>query len=102
MICVTVCMSVANRFLVKGIIIHAAGYNHLDVVEYLLERGADVNAKDKGGLIPLHNASSFGVRICQYITYICVYYLSLRNYCNIDSVVMVYMNIETVSFKYSM
>ena len=38
-----------------------AGYNHLDVVEYLLEHGADVNAKDKGGLIPLHNASSFGV-----------------------------------------
>ena len=39
----------------------AAGYNHLDVVEYLLESGADVNAKDKGGLIPLHNASSYGV-----------------------------------------
>lgn len=38
-----------------------AGYNHLDVVEYLLEHNADVNAKDKGGLIPLHNASSFGV-----------------------------------------
>lgn len=38
-----------------------AGYNHLDVVEYLLENRADVNAKDKGGLIPLHNASSFGV-----------------------------------------
>lgn len=28
----------------------------------MLEQGADVNAKDKGGLIPLHNASSFGVR----------------------------------------
>ena len=39
-----------------------AGYNHLDVVEYLLENGADVNARDKGGLIPLHNASSYGVR----------------------------------------
>ena len=38
-----------------------AGYNHLDVVEYLLENGADVNARDKGGLIPLHNASSYGV-----------------------------------------
>jgi tankyrase len=38
----------------------AAGYNHLDVVEYLLENGADVNARDKGGLIPLHNASSYG------------------------------------------
>ena len=40
---------------------NAAGYNHLDVVEYLLESAADVNARDKGGLIPLHNASSYGV-----------------------------------------
>jgi tankyrase len=40
----------------------AAGYNQVEVAEYLLEHGADVNAKDKGGLIPLHNASSYGVR----------------------------------------
>ena len=32
----------------------------LQVAEYLLEHGADVNADDKGGLIPLHNASSYG------------------------------------------
>ena len=38
----------------------AAGYNNLEVAEYLLEQGADVNAQDKGGLVPLHNASSFG------------------------------------------
>ncbi|XP_076165190.1 tankyrase isoform X2 [Ptiloglossa arizonensis] len=38
----------------------AAGYNNLEVAEFLLERGADVNAQDKGGLIPLHNASSYG------------------------------------------
>ncbi|CAG0883067.1 unnamed protein product [Cyprideis torosa] len=38
----------------------AAGYNNLEVAEYLLENGADVNAQDKGGLIPLHNASSYG------------------------------------------
>ncbi|KAF7495368.1 Poly [ADP-ribose] polymerase tankyrase-1 [Sarcoptes scabiei] len=38
----------------------AAGYNRLDVVEYLLEHGADVRAKDKGGLVPLHNACSYG------------------------------------------
>lgn len=25
-----------------------------------MESGADVNAQDKGGLIPLHNASSYG------------------------------------------
>jgi len=30
------------------------------LAEYLLEQGADVNAQDKGGLIPLHNASSYG------------------------------------------
>ncbi len=30
------------------------------MVEYLLSVGADVNAQDKGGLIPLHNASSYG------------------------------------------
>uniref|UniRef100_A0A5K3ET97 Poly [ADP-ribose] polymerase n=2 Tax=Mesocestoides corti TaxID=53468 RepID=A0A5K3ET97_MESCO len=38
----------------------AAGYNNLEVVDFLLEAGADVNAHDKGGLIPLHNASSYG------------------------------------------
>ncbi len=45
-------------------IIHfwSAGYNNLEVAEYLLEHGADVNAQDKGGLIPLHNAASYGVR----------------------------------------
>ncbi|XP_033632864.1 poly [ADP-ribose] polymerase tankyrase-1-like [Asterias rubens] len=38
----------------------AAGYNNVEVADYLLEHGADVNARDKGGLIPLHNASSYG------------------------------------------
>lgn len=37
-----------------------AGYNNVEVAEFLLEHGADVNAQDKGGLIPLHNASSYG------------------------------------------
>lgn len=41
----------------------AAGYNNLEVAEYLLEHGADVNAQDKGGLIPLHNAASYGVSL---------------------------------------
>ena len=40
---------------------YLAGYNHVEVAEFLLESGADVNAQDKGGLIPLHNASSYGV-----------------------------------------
>lgn len=38
----------------------ASGYNRIPVVEYLLEKGADVHASDKGGLVPLHNASSYG------------------------------------------
>lgn len=38
----------------------SAGYNNYEVAEFLLEMGADVNAQDKGGLIPLHNASSYG------------------------------------------
>lgn len=42
-----------------------AGYNNVEVAEFLLENGADVNAQDKGGLIPLHNASSYGVRTFQ-------------------------------------
>ena len=32
----------------------------MEVCEHLLENGADVNVQDKGGLIPLHNASSYG------------------------------------------
>lgn len=29
----------------------AAGYNRIDVVKFLLKQGADVHAKDKGGLV---------------------------------------------------
>ena len=38
----------------------AAGFGRKDVVEYLLQCGANVHARDDGGLIPLHNACSFG------------------------------------------
>ncbi|CAF2791794.1 unnamed protein product [Rotaria sp. Silwood2] len=38
----------------------AAGYNRIQVVEYLLAMGADVTARDKGGLVPLHNSCSYG------------------------------------------
>ena len=38
----------------------AAGYNRVGVVQLLLQHGADVHAKDKGGLVPLHNACSYG------------------------------------------
>ena len=37
-----------------------AGFGRKDVVEHLLENGANVHARDDGGLIPLHNACSFG------------------------------------------
>uniref|UniRef100_H2ZNF9 Poly [ADP-ribose] polymerase n=1 Tax=Ciona savignyi TaxID=51511 RepID=H2ZNF9_CIOSA len=38
----------------------AAGFGRKDVVEHLLQCGANVHAQDDGGLIPLHNACSFG------------------------------------------
>jgi len=38
----------------------AAGYNHPEVVKLLLEKGANLQARDKGGLVPLHNACSYG------------------------------------------
>ncbi|CAG2220102.1 TNKS [Mytilus edulis] len=38
----------------------AAGYNRVTVVDFLLTHGADMHAKDKGGLDPLHNACSYG------------------------------------------
>jgi tankyrase len=46
----------------------ASGYNNLEVAEYLLENGADCNASDKGGLIPLHNAASYGYVFSSYTT----------------------------------
>lgn len=36
------------------------GFGRKEVVEYLLQCGANVHARDDGGLIPLHNACSFG------------------------------------------
>lgn len=51
----------ADGFTFLCILFSTAGYNNLEVAEYLLEHGADVNAQDKGGLIPLHNAASYGV-----------------------------------------
>ena len=36
------------------------GYGRKEVVDILLMAGANVHARDDGGLIPLHNACSFG------------------------------------------
>jgi len=49
------------QYVMSMCVCYSAGYNNVDVAEFLLENGADVNAQDKGGLIPLHNASSYGV-----------------------------------------
>ncbi|KAB0407329.1 hypothetical protein E2I00_010933 [Balaenoptera physalus] len=38
----------------------SSGFGRKDVVEHLLQMGANVHARDDGGLIPLHNACSFG------------------------------------------
>lgn len=38
----------------------AAGYNRVGVVQLMVKHGGDVHAKDKGGLVPLHNACSYG------------------------------------------
>ena len=49
------------------------------MAEFLLENGADVNAQDKGGLIPLHNASSYGVSpvvLYQCLSVFLIYLLS--------------------------
>lgn len=37
-----------------------AGFGRRDVVDYLLQHGANVHARDDGGLVSLHNACSFG------------------------------------------
>ncbi|KAG8509660.1 Poly [ADP-ribose] polymerase tankyrase-1 [Galemys pyrenaicus] len=39
---------------------HHRCFGRKDVVEHLLQMGANVHARDDGGLIPLHNACSFG------------------------------------------
>ena len=62
------------RYLYKIVISFSfsAGYNNVEVAEFLLENGADVNAQDKGGLIPLHNASSYGVSLFSYTRITCL------------------------------
>jgi len=42
--------------------LHKAAYNNrLDVVEYLLAQGADINAVSQSGSTPLHGAASYGI-----------------------------------------
>ena len=45
-----------------------AGYGRREAVEILLNAGANVHARDDGGLIPLHNACSFGhAEVCSLL-----------------------------------
>lgn len=41
-------------------VVNYLGYGRRDVVEFLLSAGASIQARDDGGLHPLHNACSFG------------------------------------------
>lgn len=38
-------------------LVEAASYNHIEIVEFLLKRGADVNTAGYGGQTALHNAA---------------------------------------------
>ena len=38
-------------------LVHAAQEGHIGIAELLIEKGSDVNAKNKGGMTPLHNAA---------------------------------------------
>ena len=52
----------------------------------LLQQGADVHAKDKGGLVPLHNACSYGhyeVNSCFVIPLLCFKLYSLLDSCTV-------------------
>jgi len=49
--------------------LHKAAYNNrLDIVEYLLAQGADINAVSRSGSTPLHGAASYGhTEIARYL-----------------------------------
>ena len=67
----------------------AAGFGRKDVVEHLLQCGANVHAQDDGGLIPLHNACSFGhAKVVQVSYYSCCLKTadSLSNYPNMHCI----------------
>lgn len=75
---VTSCRDVSGR---NSLPLHlAAGYNHLAVAECLLACGADTTARDSGGLIPLHNAASYGVFIYHFPSYLCYLFVQLISF----------------------
>jgi ankyrin repeat protein len=61
------------------------GYGRREVVEFLLAAGASIQARDDGGLHPLHNACSFGhadvVRIIILFVYLSSMYHTVLFIC---------------------
>lgn len=55
----------------------SAGYNRIPAVEYLLSKGADVHAKDKGGL----GKSGFAIDLGHVFIFVC-YLVPLHNSCS--------------------
>lgn len=69
----TAAMFCSQRLNVYFLFPLTAGYNNVEVAQFLLDQGADVNARDKGGLIPLHNASSYGVGYLSFVIKFLIY-----------------------------
>lgn len=80
----------------------------MEVAEFLLENGADVNAQDKGGLIPLHNASSYGVcilvfttvELCQNLSFFSFYFIEW-SYLEFEAVAIVHNALFLSTFSSS-
>lgn len=53
-------MSNRLRLFLQSQFLHSPGYGRREVVEILIAGGAALQARDEGGLQPLHNACSFG------------------------------------------
>lgn len=60
--------STALPFLKTQHFVYLSPFNRTRIVQILLATGADVRSKDKGGLIPLHNACSYGhLEVCEML-----------------------------------
>ena len=68
---------------VKVAYFYFLGYGRKEVVDILLMAGANVHARDDGGLIPLHNACSFGhaeVQLFCFCLFFCSYIIRVALY----------------------
>lgn len=76
----------------------AAGYNRLAVVEFLLQSNADVHAKDKGGLVPLHNACSYGHAKARTLGSVFQYLPVFSSWCRNHFLFLEYLKYATTHF----